>query len=75
MAYHTTISKQLKEQNKDNQNYIRSLLRDWSLITGRGGYKMGGGEACEVLPLQKGRGGGQRKLYAVGVHNKFWGSC
>ena len=33
-------------------------LRDWSLITGRGGsYKTGGGGACEVLPLQKGGGG------------------
>ena len=37
---------------------ILSLLRDWSLITGRGGgYKMGGG-AREVLPLRKGGGGG-----------------
>ena len=32
-------------------------LRDWSLITGRGGYKTGGGGAREVLPLQKGGGG------------------
>ena len=31
-------------------------LRDWSLITGRGGggYKMGGGGAREVLPVPKG---------------------
>ena len=29
------------------------LIRDWSLISGRGAYKMGG-EANEVLPLQKG---------------------
>ena len=30
-------------------------LRDWSLITGRGGgYKTGGGGAREVLPLRKG---------------------
>ena len=28
-------------------------MRDWSLIWGGGGYKIGGG-ACEVLPLQKG---------------------
>ena len=29
---------------------------DWSLITGRGGYKTakGGGGASEVLPVQKG---------------------
>ena len=31
-------------------------IRDWSLITerGGGGYKTGGGGACEVLPLRKG---------------------
>ena len=28
-------------------------FRDWSLITGKGGYKTEGG-ACEVLPLRKG---------------------
>ena len=26
---------------------------DWSLITGRGGYKLQEGGGCEVLPLQK----------------------
>ena len=26
---------------------------EWSLITGRGGCKTGGGGASEVLPLQK----------------------
>ena len=40
---------------------INIIVRDWSLITGRGDYKMGrgggGAGACEVLPLQK-RGGG-----------------
>ena len=38
-------------------------VRDWSLIMGRGGYKMGGGGggAREVLPLRKG-GGGQKKF-------------
>ena len=50
------------------------MIRDWSLITGKGGggYKMGGG-ACEVLPLRK---GGAEKLLAMlkGGHNKFWGS-
>ena len=39
------------------------IFRDWSLITGRGGYNTGGGGACEVLPLQKGGG-----------HKRFWGS-
>ena len=51
-----------------------STLRDWSLITGRGGgYKMGGGGPREVLPLRK---GGAEKVLAMlkGGHNKFWGS-
>ena len=49
-------------------------FRDWSLITGRGGYKTGGGGAREVLPLQK--GGGAEKVLATlkGGHKKFWGS-
>ena len=50
-------------------------LRDWSLITGRGGggYKMGGGGACVVLPLRK--GGAQKVLAMLKVgHKKFWGS-
>ena len=47
-------------------------VRDWSLITGRGGYKTGGG-AREVLPLRK---GGAEKVLAMlkGGHKKFWGS-
>ena len=47
-------------------------LRDWSLITGRGGggYKTGGGGAREVLPLRK---GGAEKVLAMlkGGHKKF----
>ena len=30
-----------------------------------GGYKTGGGEACEVLPLLKKRGGGDEKVLAM----------
>ena len=38
------------------------MLRDWSLITGRGGgYKTGGGGACEVLTLRK---GGVKKAFS-----------
>ena len=39
-------------------------LRDWSLITGRGGgaTKQEGGGAREVLPLRKGGGGGRNKF-------------
>ena len=49
-------------------------LRDWSLITGRGGLLNGrGGMACEDLPLWK---GGAEKVLAMlkGGHKKFWGS-
>ena len=40
---------------------------------GGGGYKTGGGEAREVLPLRK---GGAHKVLAMlkGGHTKFWGS-
>ena len=44
------------ESNSDFPFIVYIALRDWSLITGRGGYKTGGG-AREVLPLQKGGGG------------------
>ena len=40
-----------------------STVRDWSLITGRGGGLHNGRGACEVLPLEKGGGG----------HKQFWG--
>ena len=51
-----------------------SLKVAWSgksLITGMGGYKMGGG-AREVLPLRK---GGMDKVLAIvkGGDKKFWG--
>ena len=48
-------------------------IRDWSLITGRGGYKTGEG-ACEILPLRKGghkevlamvKGGGRQTSFGV----------
>ena len=50
--------------------------RDWSLITGRGGYKTGGGP-CKVLSLCKREGGKSFSHAEVGWgggHNKFWGS-
>ena len=48
-------------------------VRDWSLITGRGGYKTGGGGAREVLPIRK---GWADKVLAMlkGGHKKFRGS-
>ena len=48
-------------------------LRDWSLITGRGGATKREGGAHEILPLRK---GGAEKVLAVlkgGRHKKFWG--
>ena len=53
-----------------------STLRDWSLITGRGGgLQNGRGGARKVLPLRKG-GGGVEKVLAMlkGGHKKFRGS-
>ena len=48
-------------------------VRDWSLITGRGGgLKQEGGGGSEVVPLQKGGGGGKSFSHAEGGHNKFW---
>ena len=39
-------------------------LRDWSLITGRGGAtEREGGGACEVFPLRKLGGGGGQKMF------------
>ena len=53
------------------QSYVlaNSIIRDWSLFTGRGGYKTGGG-ACEVFPLRK---GGAEKVLAMlkGGTNSF----
>ena len=50
----------------------RGSVRDWSLITGRGGPQNGRGGASEVLPLRK---GGTEKVLAMlkGGHKKFWG--
>ena len=49
------------------------ILREWSLITGRGGgYKTGGGGAREVLPLRKG-GGGKSFSHAEGGAQKVLG--
>ena len=64
-----------KVTNAHNNCIIKSFtLRDWSLITGRGGgaTKREGG-AREVLPLRK---GGAEKVLAMlkgGGHKKFWG--
>ena len=51
-------------------------LRDWLLITGRGGATTregGGGGACEVLRLQKWGGGDKvlAKLKGGGATNSF----
>ena len=62
-----------QEAAKVSTCYILWLFGDWSLITGRGGYKLQeGGGVIEVLPLQKKggadfflavlKGGGHKKL-------------
>ena len=49
-------------------------LRDWSLITGRGGLQNGRGGHVKFYPYKK--GGGAEKVIAMlkGGHKKFWGS-
>ena len=55
----------LIEDNYESYNGVMPvrLVRDWSLITGRGGLQNGRGGACEVLPLRK--GGGAEKVLAM----------
>ena len=40
----------------------KPIVREWSLITGRGGLQNGRGGAREVLPLRK---GGAEKVLAI----------
>ena len=52
-------------------------VREWSLITGRGGggYKAGGGgRASEVLPLKKRGGAGKCLAILKTGHKRFWSS-
>ena len=57
----------------DIAKIVTGDIRDWSLITGRGGLQNGGG-AREVLPLRKGGGAEQVLAMLKGGHKKFWGS-
>ena len=49
------------------------VVRDWSLIMGRGGATKREGEAREVLPLRKGGGGGKSFSHAVVGAQKVMG--
>ena len=54
-------------------------VRDWSLITGRRGYKtreVGVGQVKFYPYAKGGGGGGAEKVLAMlkGGHKKFWGS-
>ena len=58
------------------EDYVQqtAALRDWSLITGRGGLQNGrGGGHVKFNPYEK---GGAEKVLAMlkGGHKKFWGS-
>ena len=45
----------------------QKAIRDWSLITGRGGgYKTGGGGHVKFYPYEKGGGGGKSFSHAEG---------
>ena len=48
-------------------------MRNWSLITGRGGATEREGGAREVLPLRK-RGAEKVLAMLKGGHKRFWGS-
>ena len=58
---------------------VRKVLRDWSLITGKGPEKQEeGGGHVKFYPYEKG-GGGADKVSAMlkgggGAHKRFWGS-
>ena len=54
--------------------FFTQAIRNWSLITGRGGYKTGeGGRQVKFYPYEK---GGTEKVLAMlkGGGKKFWGS-
>ena len=52
---------------------LTRLIRDWSLITGRGGgYKTGGGGLVKFYPYEKG-GGAKRVSHAGGGAQKVLG--
>ena len=51
------------------------VLRDWSLITGRGGgLQNGRGGTLRFTPTKRGGGGKSFSHAEGGGHNKFWGS-
>ena len=53
--------------------FILDHVRDWSLITRRGGYKTGGGGGTRSFTPTK-RGGAEKVLAMLkGGHKKFWG--
>ena len=47
------------------------LVKDWSLVTGKGGYKTGGGG---IFPLRKGGRAEKGLSHAKGGHKNFQGS-
>ena len=50
------------DYKSNNNTLYTNNLREWSLITGRGGLQNGRGGAREVLPLRK---GGAEKVLAI----------
>ena len=65
---HIYISENLLAPCFDHNGIQSTKLREWSLIKWRGGgYKTGGGEASEVLPLQKREG---RKCFSHAQRGK-----
>ena len=54
---------------------VKRGVRDWSVITGRGGAtkREGGGGHVKFYPYKKGGGAGKVLAMLKGGHKKFWG--
>ena len=59
-------------KTKKSIQFSATSVREWSLITGRGGLQNGRGGAREVLPLRKG-GGGKSFSHSEGGAQKVLG--
>ena len=74
-TYHIVIRSCPTGEVRQDEIAIQNKLRDWSLITGRGGgLQKWEGAHVKFYPYEKG-GRAQNVLAMLkGGHNKFWGS-
>ena len=80
VLHHTDSYSHFHSKNKLDENmfglvqsWVTLSIRDWSLITGRGGYKTGAGGHVKFYPNEKGGGGGKSFSYAEGRAHKVLG--